>query len=97
MILMKCYNVLVIVTVFCPQERCPPLIEDFLYICDDAYNRKQFIEMEQLVLKAVDFDLGIPLSYRFLRRYAKVKASIGIPLLILSEGSCSVSTKPFLT
>lgn len=54
------------------QERCPPLIEDFLYICDDAYTRQEFIQMEMNILRIVGFDLGMPLSYRFLRRYAKV-------------------------
>ncbi|GFO31986.1 G2/mitotic-specific cyclin-b3 [Plakobranchus ocellatus] len=53
-------------------ERCPPLIEDFTYICDNAFDRAQFIEMEMEVLRKVDFDLGIPISYRFLRRYAKI-------------------------
>lgn len=52
-------------------ERSPPLVDDFLYICDDAYSRKDLLEMEQKILKALDFDLGIPLSYRFLRRYAR--------------------------
>ncbi|XP_061171406.1 G2/mitotic-specific cyclin-B3-like [Saccostrea echinata] len=52
-------------------ERCPPLIEDFLYICDDAYRRTEFLEMERSILKTVGFDIGMPLSYRFLRRYAK--------------------------
>ncbi|XP_046326729.2 G2/mitotic-specific cyclin-B3-like [Haliotis rufescens] len=52
-------------------ERCPPLIEDFLYICDDAYTRQEFIQMEMNILRIVGFDLGMPLSYRFLRRYAK--------------------------
>ena len=50
------------------------MIDDFLYVCDDAYNRQQFIDMEMRMLRALDFDLGIPLSYRFLRRYAKVQA-----------------------
>lgn len=53
-------------------ERMPPLIEDFTYISDNLFDRSQFIEMEMDVLKTVDFDLGIPISYRFLRRYAKV-------------------------
>ncbi|ESO83758.1 hypothetical protein LOTGIDRAFT_222373 [Lottia gigantea] len=52
-------------------ERCPPLIEDFLYICDDAYNRREFLEMERNLLKTIGFDLGMPLSYRYLRRFAK--------------------------
>ncbi|WAR27887.1 CCNB3-like protein [Mya arenaria] len=52
-------------------ERCPPLVEDFLYICDDAYKRTEFLDMERAILHAVGFDIGMPLSYRFLRRYAK--------------------------
>ncbi|XP_038050582.1 G2/mitotic-specific cyclin-B3-like [Patiria miniata] len=52
-------------------ERCPPALDDFKYICDDAYERQQFIDTEMVILSLLDFDLGIPLSYRFLRRYAK--------------------------
>lgn len=52
-------------------ERTPPYADDFLYICDDAYKRKELLSMEIKVLKVVGFDLGIPLSYRFLRRYAR--------------------------
>lgn len=48
------------------------MLDDFLYICDDAYKSSEVIEMERNILKSVDFDLGIPLSYRFLRRYSKV-------------------------
>ena len=52
-------------------ERIPPAIDDFLYICDDAYQKKDFIVMEIDVLKRVNFFLGFPLSYRFLRRIAR--------------------------
>ncbi|XP_064084485.1 G2/mitotic-specific cyclin-B3-like isoform X1 [Macrobrachium nipponense] len=52
-------------------ERTPPYADDFLYICDDAYKRKELLSMEIKVLKVVGYDLGIPLSYRFLRRYAR--------------------------
>lgn len=31
--------------------------------------------MEIKILKEIDFDLGVPLSYRFLRRYARVNMS----------------------
>uniref|UniRef100_A0A914W1X0 G2/mitotic-specific cyclin-B3 n=1 Tax=Plectus sambesii TaxID=2011161 RepID=A0A914W1X0_9BILA len=59
-------------------ERQPPLIDDFLYICEDAYDRDQLIAMERTMLKTVGFDIGTPLSYRFLRRYAKTsKADMG--------------------
>lgn len=55
-------------------ERLPPLIDDFLYICDGAYTRRELIRMEINILKMCDFELGIPISYRFLRRYARVRA-----------------------
>ena len=29
--------------------------------------------MEMNILKTIDFDIGLPLSYSFLRRYARVK------------------------
>lgn len=47
-----------------------------MYVCDDAYNREEMLAMEQSILKTVGFDIGIPLSYRFLRRYARVKMSV---------------------
>lgn len=53
-------------------ERIPPLIDDFLYICDGAYNRREMIRMEISLVKIIGFNLGIPISYRFLRRYARV-------------------------
>lgn len=59
--------------IFLQQERIPPLVDDFLYICDGAYTLSQLLKMEMNILRVVDFDLGIPLSYRFLRRYARVK------------------------
>lgn len=57
-------------------ERMPPLIDDFLYICDGAYTRRELIRMEINLLKVCDFNLGMPLSYRFLRRYARVSPKI---------------------
>lgn len=52
-------------------ERCPPSVRDFLYICDDAYGHDELIDMEAQLLKVLDYELGMPLSYRFLRRYAR--------------------------
>jgi len=48
------------------------VVDDFLYVCDDAYTRGELLNMEKCILKAVDFDIGVPLSYTFLRRYAQV-------------------------
>lgn len=59
-------------------ERYPPVAEDFVFICDDAYSRQQFMDREMHMLRVIDFDLGIPLSYRFLRRFAKVGGPPGL-------------------
>lgn len=61
------------------------MIEDFTYICDNAFDRDQFIHMEMEVLRKVDFDLGIPISYRFLRRYAKVTLSFNNATALYKE------------
>uniref|UniRef100_A0A7E4VJQ1 G2/mitotic-specific cyclin-B3 n=1 Tax=Panagrellus redivivus TaxID=6233 RepID=A0A7E4VJQ1_PANRE len=53
-------------------ERLAPLIDDINYLCDDTYTKQQVIRMELILFKAVGFDLGIPLSYRFLRRFSRV-------------------------
>ncbi|CAG9097726.1 unnamed protein product [Plutella xylostella] len=65
-------------------ERIPPLVDDFLYICDGAYTLSQLLKMEMEVLYAIDFDLGVPLSYRFLRRYARC-ARVSMPTLTLAR------------
>ncbi|XP_055914775.1 G2/mitotic-specific cyclin-B3 [Eupeodes corollae] len=65
-------------------ERTPPLIEDFLYICDGAYSHDELIKMEKTTLKTINYDLGIPLSYRFLRRYARC-AKVPMPTLTLAR------------
>ncbi|KAI5640639.1 G2/mitotic-specific cyclin-B3 [Phthorimaea operculella] len=65
-------------------ERIPPLVDDFLYICDGAYTLSQLLKMEMNILHVIDFDLGIPLSYRFLRRYARC-ARVSMPTLTLAR------------
>ncbi|TSN12259.1 G2/mitotic-specific cyclin-B3 [Bagarius yarrelli] len=42
------------------EERLPPCVDDFLYICDDAYKRSQLIAMEGKILQALNFQLNIP-------------------------------------
>lgn len=53
------------------EERHPPCLDDFIYICDDAYQQQQFIAMESRIIRSLGFDINIPIPYRFLRRYAK--------------------------
>ncbi|CAN7997784.1 unnamed protein product [Ixodes hexagonus] len=65
-------------------ERLPPAIQDFLYICDDAYSRQELLAMEITMLKTLDFELGLPISYRFLRRYARC-AHLALETLTLAR------------
>lgn len=53
-------------------ERMAPLIDDINYMCDDSYTKQEVIRMELIMFKIAGFDLGIPLSYRFLRRFSRV-------------------------
>ena len=41
-------------------------------MCDDAYSRQEIMAKERDMIETVDYDVGYPLSYRFLRRYGRV-------------------------
>jgi len=66
------------------EERQPPPLDDFQYICDDAYSVKHFIEMEIKIFKALNFEINIPISYRYLRRFSRV-TSMGMENLTLAR------------
>uniref|UniRef100_A0A1I7YRQ1 G2/mitotic-specific cyclin-B3 n=1 Tax=Steinernema glaseri TaxID=37863 RepID=A0A1I7YRQ1_9BILA len=53
-------------------ESSLPLINDLIYVSEDSFTWDELCAMERQMFKVVGFDLGMPLSYRFLRRYAKV-------------------------
>jgi len=53
------------------EERLPPIIDDFIFVSDNAYDRAGLVHMEIDLLKTVKFDIGAPLAYTFLRRYGK--------------------------
>lgn len=50
-------------------EQAHATLNDFLYVCGNTYSGRQLIDMELKVLSAVKFDLGVPDSYTFLRRF----------------------------
>lgn len=65
-------------------DRIPPQLSEVVYICSDTYSIEDLKDMEIRVITTVGFDLGIPLSYRFLRRYARCN-KIQLPLLTLAR------------
>ena len=54
------------------EEMYAPEVGDFAYITDNAFTKAQILEMEQLVLRTLNFELGRPLPLHFLRRASKV-------------------------
>ncbi len=46
-----------------------PEIKDFIYMTDNAYDRNQVINMENDILKVLEFNIVIPSSFRFLEIY----------------------------
>uniref|UniRef100_A0A4W3GR93 Cyclin B3 n=1 Tax=Callorhinchus milii TaxID=7868 RepID=A0A4W3GR93_CALMI len=75
-------------------ERCPPCVDDFLYICDDAYQREELLSMEVNILKTLKFDINIPVAYRFLRRYAKCGRA-SLETLTLSRYVCELTLQEY--
>ena len=65
-------------------EELQPLVDDFLYLCDDAYTRENMLVMERDVLKIVRYDINIPVTYRFIRGLARA-ASASMELHLMAR------------
>ncbi|KAL3922531.1 MAG: hypothetical protein SGILL_002154 [Bacillariaceae sp.] len=53
------------------EEIYPPELRDLVYICDRAYSRNEIIDMEETILKTLQYDITIPSAHAFLVRYLK--------------------------
>ncbi|XP_069061622.1 cyclin-A1 [Pleurodeles waltl] len=51
------------------EEIYPPEVDEFVYITDDTYSKKQLLRMEHLLLKVLAFDLTVPTINQFLLQY----------------------------
>ncbi|XP_066584561.1 G2/mitotic-specific cyclin-B-like [Prorops nasuta] len=60
------------------EEMCIPEISDFVYITDNAYSKDEILQMEILILRALNFSFGRPLPLHFLRRYSKAGKALSI-------------------
>lgn len=58
-------SVLMIVAKF--EEIYPPLLKDYIGVCDNAYDKNQILEMESRILIAVNFNLTQTSSFSFLQ------------------------------
>ncbi|GCB76530.1 cyclin-A1 [Scyliorhinus torazame] len=53
------------------EEIYPPEIDEFVYITDDTYTKKQLLRMEHLLLKVLSFDMTVPTVNQFLTQFLK--------------------------
>lgn len=56
------------------EEIYPPEVKDFVYITDQTYSKSQVLRMEQLILKALTFDLALPTGFTFLTAYSTINS-----------------------
>jgi hypothetical protein len=61
---------LLIVTKY--EEIYPPILKDFIYITENEYTAEEILDMEKKILFALDFDLNLCSSFRFLERFNKL-------------------------
>lgn len=57
------------------EDMWPPRVADCVYVADNAYEAREVLQMEQLILRTLDYNLGCPLALHFLRRYSKASGT----------------------
>ena len=55
------------------EEIYPPIVTDFVYITDNAYDKQEILEMEESILTNLGFGVHFTSPYRFLERYFYLK------------------------
>lgn len=53
------------------EEVYPPEIPDLVYICAGSYTKNEILEMEEAILKTLEYKITIPSAHAFLVRYLK--------------------------
>lgn len=53
------------------EEVCPPQVEEFCYITDNTYTREEMLSMERKILTFLNFEMTIPTTKSFLRRFVR--------------------------
>ncbi|KAH9654832.1 Cyclin-B2-3 [Citrus sinensis] len=57
------------------EEVSVPIVDDFILISDNAYTRKEVLDMEKLLLNTLQFNMSVPTPYVFMRRFLKAAQS----------------------
>jgi len=66
------------------EEIYPPVLKDFVLLSDNKYTKEEILDIEVKILMAVDFDLSLTSSFRFLERFSKL-AKLDIVTFYLSQ------------
>lgn len=53
------------------EEVCPPHVEEFCYITDNTYTREEMLSMERKILTFLNFEMTMPTTKSFLRRFVR--------------------------
>lgn len=53
------------------EEIYPPELRDLVYICDRAYSKQEILDMEEHILKVLEYKITMPSAHTFLVRYLK--------------------------
>ncbi|KAK6119466.1 hypothetical protein DH2020_046794 [Rehmannia glutinosa] len=51
------------------EEICAPRVEEFCFITDNTYTKEEVVKMESCVLNLLGFQLSVPTTKKFLRRF----------------------------
>ena len=65
-------------------------------MCDDAYSRQEIMAKERDMIETVDYDVGYPLSYRFLRRFGRVSLNHMFISSVLFKAHHYTMLSPFI-
>lgn len=64
-------------------------MNEFVYITDHTYTKKQVLRMEQLILKVLTFDLFVPTTTMFVNLYATMTPQGDNRVQYLTGVSCN--------
>ncbi|XP_018492956.1 cyclin-B2-3 isoform X2 [Raphanus sativus] len=57
------------------EEVSVPLVDDLILISDNAYTRRQVLDMEKLIANTLQFNFSLPTPYVFMKRFLKASQS----------------------
>uniref|UniRef100_A0A7N0V5Z7 Cyclin N-terminal domain-containing protein n=2 Tax=Kalanchoe fedtschenkoi TaxID=63787 RepID=A0A7N0V5Z7_KALFE len=57
------------------EEVSVPAVGDMILISDKAYTRQEVLDMEKLIINALQFNMSVPTPYVFMRRFLKAAQS----------------------